>query len=83
MNWKVAPHNGMWIQEQGGEVEHSPFLEQMLRVVYREDPYEEFSVGAGDAKRLCDRLNALERESDEMFAIAAARILNEQPEAQA
>lgn len=77
--WKIANHNGLWAKDQASAPEHSAFLAQMLRTVYREEDgqYEEYAVGAGDAKRLCDKLNALERESDAMFAIAAARLLRE------
>lgn len=59
--WKVAPHNGFYVDETG-EMLHSPLLEQMLRVVYKHtaEEYNEFPIGAGDAQRLRALLNRLE-----------------------
>lgn len=54
--WKIAWHTGV-LKLVGGGIEHRKELEEWLRVVYRDDPYDEFAVAAGDAARLANLLN--------------------------
>lgn len=57
--WKVGGWNGL-LKDENTDVEHHPELERWLRVVSREEPYEEFLVGAYGAEKLAETLDAVE-----------------------